>query len=330
MVNLEHKLTVDDLIVEYMMYKVNHGYEPKFTASEFMSFLYYFEDKKEVDDVLYDKGSLFKRFFDRKLENDWSTTDWSTNKKCPSPHMNMEYSERDNDYIIAANYKFSDYDKSVINTYFMDNGMSKYDDYMGTAWEIRNIIGDFLSDQPKRKIDESTEVSENELSVGKYIAAEIITQIWQSYIDKQVERKAWPIQCRDINQYLFEIDLQKIIGTRPIKEELLELYTVLSRKIAIMYHLDEDLKVSSKKRSYLARANYELLVQGYEKTMDIAFGPYRKSLEFDLSSSTFKESHALGGVYDWDEDPDVKTTTTSIENDYVKKLVKNIEKSVSI
>lgn len=31
MVNLEHKLTVDDLIVEYMMYKVKNGYEPSFT-----------------------------------------------------------------------------------------------------------------------------------------------------------------------------------------------------------------------------------------------------------------------------------------------------------
>lgn len=30
MVNLEHSLTVDDLIVEYMMYKVKKGYEPKF------------------------------------------------------------------------------------------------------------------------------------------------------------------------------------------------------------------------------------------------------------------------------------------------------------
>ena len=41
MVNLEHKLTVDDLIVEYMMYKVKNGYEPSFLTSEFISFLYF-------------------------------------------------------------------------------------------------------------------------------------------------------------------------------------------------------------------------------------------------------------------------------------------------
>jgi hypothetical protein len=54
-----------------------------------------------------------------------------------------------------------------------------------------------------------------------------------------------------------------------------------------------------------------------------------KTLEFDLSSSTFKESHELGGIYDWDEDPDVKTTTTSIGNDKVKKLVRTIEKETT-
>lgn len=42
MINLEHNLTVDDLIVEYMMYKVKNGYEPQFLTSEFMEFLRFF------------------------------------------------------------------------------------------------------------------------------------------------------------------------------------------------------------------------------------------------------------------------------------------------
>ena len=54
MVNLEHRLTVDDLIVEYAMYKVKNGYEPKYSTSEFIDFLHFFETKMEVDDVLYD------------------------------------------------------------------------------------------------------------------------------------------------------------------------------------------------------------------------------------------------------------------------------------
>ncbi len=42
MVNLEKNLTVDDLIVEYMVYKVKNGYDPKFLASEFMDYLQFF------------------------------------------------------------------------------------------------------------------------------------------------------------------------------------------------------------------------------------------------------------------------------------------------
>lgn len=72
MVNLEHELTVDDLIIEYMMYKVTNGYEPNFLASEFINFLYFFESKMPVKDTLYEGDKLFERFFNQKDKNDWS------------------------------------------------------------------------------------------------------------------------------------------------------------------------------------------------------------------------------------------------------------------
>lgn len=66
MINLEHRLTVDDLIVEYAIYKVKNGYEPKYSTSEFIDFLHFFETKMEVDDVLYDGEELFKDFLKEK------------------------------------------------------------------------------------------------------------------------------------------------------------------------------------------------------------------------------------------------------------------------
>ncbi len=75
----------------------------------------------------------------------------NTGEKVITPHMKMEYSEKENDYIVSANYKLSDYDSSVINTYFMDKD---------TVKKIRNIISEFLSKEPKRKIDESVEIDE--------------------------------------------------------------------------------------------------------------------------------------------------------------------------
>lgn len=333
MVNIEHKLTVDDLIVEYMIYKVKNGYAPRFTTAEFISFLYYFEQKYPVEDAIYKNEELFKRFFKRKAESDWYTfEDDCYNKKLPNPHMDIEYSQEEEDYIIKANYKLSDYDISVINTYFMDRGLSKFDDYDGTAKKIRNIIAEYLSDKPKRNLDNDCELDEGDIMCGKYIAAEIVTQIWDSQINAQIKYNKWPEQCRDINKFLFDNDLAKIIGVPSMKEELIEIYRVLSIRIALLYREDRNLKVSSSHRSYLARANYDFLIQGYERQMNAVFGPYKKTLDFDLSNLTFSETHVIDSApvyYLDDDDPEYKKTTTKIGNEKVKKLVGLIEEEIN-
>ena len=323
MVNLEHKLTVDDLIVEYMMYKVKNGYEPSFLTSEFISFLYFFESKMPVVDSIYENDKLFTRFFERKAESDWSqTVSWITKEKEIVPHMDMVYSEKDNDYLIRANYKLSDFDRSVINTYFMPGGQWGE----GQPKEIRNIIGEYLSNQQKRQLDESVEIDNNDLIIGQYVSAEIVVNIWESYIKKMIENHRWPRQCSDINKYLFQTDLAEIIGVESIKNNLIELFNEFSKRIAILYHQDKNLRISTHTNVYLARANYDLLIQGYEKIMGTTFGQYNKSFNVDLSNSTFTESHELDGIYNWDEDPDVSVTTNKIGNDNVKKLVRSLKK----
>lgn len=319
MVNLEHKLTVDDLIVEYMMYKTNNGYEPSFSTSEFINFLYFFESKMKVEDALYENEKLFKRFFERKNESDWSN----------ESHMNMIEDEISNDYIIQANYRLGDYDRSVINTYFMDGGMGEYTDFKGQVFEIRKIIEEYLADVSKRKIDNIIDIDENDLLMGKYVAAQIIQNIWESHIDKLIENQEWPRQCKDINKYLLETDLSTIINLKSIKKELLELYNAISKRIAIMYHQDRNLQISSAQGDYLANSNYKLLIQGYEELFRIAFDKYNKSLNIDLSTFTLRESHTLDGVYDWDDEPDVETTTTLINDNKVKKLAGSLDQHYS-
>lgn len=316
MVNLEYKLTVDDLIVEYMMYKVKNGYEPSFLTSEFINFLYFFESKMQVEDSLHEGDKLFQRFFKRKAESDWSEN---------TPHMDMIYSEKDQDYLIKANYKLSDFDKSVITTYFMDHGMGRYDNYKGQTFKIRSIIGEYLFTYPKRKIDENVEIDENDLVIGKDVAALLIDDIWNSYIEEETGNHEWPKQCDNIIKYLFELDLAELIGVESIKYSIIQFYNVISKRIAILYHQDRNLQISTNASGYLARANYELLIQGHEKIMGIAYGEYKKALDIDLSTSTFTESHKLDGFYTWDDDPDVKVTTSKVENDKAKKLVKSLD-----
>ena len=307
MINLEHNLTVDDLIVEYMMYKVKNGYEPQFLTSEFMNFLCFFEKKMPIQDVLYEKEKLFQRFFERKAKDDWKA----------KPHIDMLYSENDKDYVVKANYRLSNYDRSVINTYFMVKSKTA---------EIRKVIGEFLEKQPKREINDDMEIEKSSLLVGKYLAAEMIKHIWDSYKKEQVRNNKWPMQCRDINKYLLELDLAKIIGVKSMKAELLDFYDVISRKIAILYQQDKILKISNCDGGYLAVANYELLIKDYQKLVDIAFGKYKSRLYIDLETRTFLECHDIEDVYYWDEDPFVTVKTTTIGNIYAKKLVKILDK----
>ena len=152
--------------------------------------------------------------------------------------------------------------------------------------------------------------------------------IWYSDIDKEIELHHWPRQCRDINKYLFDIDLAEIIGVKSLKNELIDLYNTFSRRITIMYHQDRYLRISSHYSSYLARANYELLIEGYEKIVDRVFGPFKKELEIDLSTLTYKESYETEGDSYIDEDSIIEISTTiKVENDEVKTLVKSLEKS---
>lgn len=156
MVNLEHKLTVDDLIIEYAMYKVKNDYEPSFSCSEFIDFLHYFESDIEVEDSLYDSEELFQRFFERKRN-----FDWNNNSKEYNPHLEMIYDEELNENLIKANYHLSAYDNSVINTYFMTRTEIE---------KIRKVIADYLENHPKRQIDTSVEINSDNLLIGKYVA----------------------------------------------------------------------------------------------------------------------------------------------------------------
>ena len=314
MKDIERKLTVDDLIVEYMAYRLRNGYEPSFSTTDFMNFLKFFQTQMPVSDFLDDRQDLFKKFFERKSQKHW----WSYKDNQPVPHMDLTYCEDLDDYVLSANYDFCVFDESVLNPNYMRNKMYVID-------RIRKITEIYMSGFSKKDIETEQDFDDHEMIVGKYIAAGIIKEIWLDDIENQIEMKRWPSQCRDINQYLFDIDLAEIINLPSKKTFLIRLFQELSKRIASLYHQDKKLQISSKKGFYLARENYDLVIQGYEPIFNKVFGPYKKTLCIDLTSFTFQESHEVGGSYEWDDDPLVKTTTSNIENDQVKKLIKNFE-----
>lgn len=220
------------------------------------------------------------------------------------------------EYLIKANYRLNAYDNSVINTYFMTRTEVE---------KIRKVIADYLENHPKRQIDPSIEINSDNLLVGKYIATEIIENIWKSYVETEVSKHRWPKQCSDITDYLFKMDLATIIGLKSIREDLITFYEVISKRLAILYQQDENLKISSHSNDYLANSNYRVLVSGYEEMFNSTFGTYKNSLEIDLEKQTFTERHESEDFYLYDDESEIKTNIITIGNDKAKKLVLTIE-----
>ncbi len=312
------RLTVDELVNEFMIYRVRENYEPKFTVTEFMKFLDLLKTKLEIEVIPATGLELFKGFFERRDEKekyssyigyiDYTRSDPLRGKK-EWPKITMEFSEEENDYVIKAG-----------------NHLCIHEGSYSMHWDkkpvesIKVVMDEFLADEPKRTIDESISVSEEKLKIGKYIAAKMIKEIWLSDIAREIEWKRWPSQCTDINKYLFEMDLAPIIGVTSIKSNLLELYSTLAKRIAVLYSQDNNLKIESGDNTVLRNQNYRLLIQGHEKLVGYAYGDCRRSLEIDFSEFEIKESYEYGTSY-YDEDSDVAFDNTKLGNEKLLQIV---------
>mgnify|MGYP005767205541 FL=1 len=304
----ECKLTTDDLIVEYMAYKIQNGYEPQYFVSEFMDFLRFFKNHMNIteneDDKVENGYPLMLNFFKRK-KNDWFQ----------KPHMDVLYNSKEKDFLIKANYLFSAYDLSVINTHHMEKDQVK---------KIRTLIEEFLKNMPKRNLDIKN-YNAQDLLMGKQVSVTLIAHIWESFISDLVKKGKWPTQCTDIFKYLLDFDLAPLIELPSIKQDIIKLYQILPIRIANLYQeLEGNVKIESQ-GNLLAQANYNLLIKGFEDIIGIAFGNKKKTLNIDLTKHTFTEIHEREGTYFWDDDPDIVRNTTKIGNEQAKQLVLRLE-----
>lgn len=274
---LGSKLTVDDLIVEYMIAKLKGGYEPSFSIDEFMTFLKHFESLMKVEDVLSDGEALFKRFFERKKEYGWNRLTYRLPFETVFvPHLTL------NDGIIKPNYNFSRYDKTVINTYYMKEN---------TVKEIRNIIYDYLEQFPARKLNMPKVVYDFNKNIGANIATNVVNNIWEGFLKSYKDK---------INDYNIDLTF--------IKESILKYYFILKQRIICLYGEDKNFEVSSCASNYLAYSNYLALINGYEKFAEFAMANNRDvfsiKIKYDVnekkytSDNAYKINEELGLILD--------------------------------
>ena len=294
MISLTHNLTVDDLIVVYLIQKIEQGYIPEVTEQEFMDFLQYFTTKKKVDDVLWDYPKLINRFLERKNQSDWSN----------GPHM--EFTDKG---ILKANNKLSYYDRSVINTYCMSIVEKK---------EISNYVTEYLKKLPKRSFDMEVIKDTPILEICKLSSALIMEAIWKFKIQKQVECGCWPKQCNDIFKYLLEDDLALKIELTSIKKDLLEFYKDFAQKNSFLLIDNPQLHISNLKNIYLPYSNYQLLLGEDKDNLLRQFCDqvFTKVIDINYESSTMH-------IY---KKKLVSKEINFSNNIHAKKLVKALEK----
>lgn len=259
--NKERVLTVDDLIVEYMIMKVQLGYKPSYSLEEFISFLEYFEQRLDVQDVLYDQERLFERFFERK-KDDWSIQIGSRfvgGYKVGEEMIFFPHIEKRGDVLYATN-KLSDYDYGSLNIKYMSRKEQEY---------IKKIISDFLERMSKRKIDVNIAICNEEKELGEVIAALFVSSIWDEYVKERIREHQWPYQCREIEEYLLNIDLAKIIKLPSIRSELLSFYKDVSKRIAVLLHNDSRLEINNIDNPYLPYSNYMSIMDGYSHLLSV-------------------------------------------------------------
>lgn len=184
------------------------------------------------------------------------------------------------DKIIPTN-KFSDYDRSVINTYFMIEPKRK---------EIRTIIGEFLEDKPKRELIIPDEIPEEELKIGQAVAASMVDGIWSEY-NKEHGKKSWsklPKQLRqDILDFYKEASLR--VATLILQDN--EKETAL--KFVALLLPDSKLKISSNDAAYLPYSNYLCVIKGFEELVSYGYGRYKRSFEFNLRNKRIRNKNIM-------------------------------------
>lgn len=267
MVNSGHKLTIDELIVTYLIEKSTKGHIPEITEKEFMDFLKYFMEKKVVEDVLFDYNKLINRFLERTTESYWHG----------KPHM-----EFTKDGILKLNYKFSKYDKGLICSIESKPKESR---------EIHSYITKYLETLPKRSLDLSKVDSTLILEECKLSGALIMECIWRAHIKEKIRLHLWPSQCVDIIKYLLEDDLAPKIDLESERERFISFYEYFAKSISILLQNDPNLKICSFENSYLSYSNYRLIEENDPTNLlSSYFNTYRENLKIDYSTSSMSVS----------------------------------------
>lgn len=282
-------LSTSDLFVEYMITKMELGYEPKYTMEEFESFLQYLSIYVDIDGIDNSREDMLYDFYTKMYEYHWMYFD-DNNRKIFVPHIKLE----DNDVLVATN-RLGRHDRYTTNIPKMKRTDRK---------KIKKYIEYFLCTYEKRKIDMDAVVSEENIHLAKIMTVKLIYNIVRNYNISLVHQRLFNMNFSEMNRTMPDENIVSLPG-----KDLVDFYFVVYQRIAYLLSKDNELMISNDKEFCLGYSNYRCIMEGYEQYISLC-----ENNLFVLDVHTDQEKL----------DIDVPLEVRIYEND-VKKLVRMLD-----
>lgn len=251
-----YTVKAEELIIEYMIIKTQNGYEPSATIDELIGFLNYYKHCYPNVVIQKDVSVLLKSLFSMQRAK------WGANLRVVNTAGNM----------LRPTYSLSAY-SSVI--------ASEVDS--STLSIIQAPIYDYISTLKKRSIDTCTCISQENLKTGKCVAATIIRQILDNIGEEYFQNASPKLRYLSIDRVLFSKEYANSMYEEE-KKQILQFYTVVSKRVGVLQEKDSNLKLAQKDKC-LAKANYELVTQGFE---DFLQKYVKDEVYVDVANGTYK------------------------------------------
>lgn len=241
--------TLDGLITKYITEKTRRGYDASCTSEEiadFLDFISYYV-------IVNSSHTNYKealRYYLNSYES--KSKKWSTIKE---------------DFVYTPIVKQLE-SGLVVPTYDLIYELPEYGAFNSEEEAYDDAVNFYLSmymeyNCPRRKIITEVDLDDETVQFGENAAAALVLQIWNNRKNRYQKDGSWPTQCNDIKKYLLDRDLSSIIELPAMRDELIDFYLTVSKRIMYLSQDDSDFRMSNFEEEILAKSNFDLVMDGY-------------------------------------------------------------------
>lgn len=243
--NIENdiKLTINDLLIGYMITKIELGYEPMYTMDEFEVFFELVSGRLNIEGKLDDRKVVLDNFYNQMYEYYWIYMDGE--KRIETPHIN-----RIGDDLLVANNRLGRHD--IYTTNICKIKKKERD-------RLKKYMKYFLYGQKKRKINTEITPTDKNIELAKETIIKLIYIIIKNYYTNLMDERLFNIDASAICGFAVEDELPFEI----IERDLIDFYVTGVKRIACLLEQNPELVISNDENFCIPYANYKFIMKYY-------------------------------------------------------------------